>query len=51
MAPVLLGFISRPEELDLPLLGFDFVLVLFEFLLGCNVGVSYHLGGNETNVN
>lgn len=44
MAPVLLGFISRPEELDLPLLGFDFVLVLLEFLLGCDVWVGHRLG-------
>lgn len=41
---MLLGFISRPEELDLPLLRFYFVLVLFEFLLGCNVRVSHRLG-------
>lgn len=41
---MLLGFIPGPKELDLPLLGFDFVLVLLEFLLGCDVWVSHRLG-------
>ena len=48
MAPVLLGFISGPKELDLPLLGFDFVLVLLELLLGCDVWVSHRLGREKT---
>ncbi len=43
MASALLGFISWPEELDLSLLGFDFVLVFLEFLLGCDVWVSHRL--------
>lgn len=47
MAPLLLGFISRSEELDLPLLGFDFVPVLLELLLGSDVWISHSL--KETN--
>lgn len=47
MAAVLLGFISRPEELDLPLLSFDFVLVLLEFLFGCDVWISHRLRRNK----
>ena len=43
MAPVLLGFISGPQELDLPLLGFDFVFMFLELLLGCDVWVSHRL--------
>lgn len=48
VTPLLLGFISRPQELDLPLLGFNLVLVLFELLLGSNVGVSHRLEEKET---
>lgn len=47
VAPVLLGFVSRSEELNLPLLGFNFILVLFEFLLGCDVWVCHRLGREE----
>lgn len=43
MAPVLLRFISRPKELDLPLFGFDFIFVLLQFLLSSNVWVSHRL--------
>lgn len=51
MAPVLLRFITRPKELDLSLLGFDFVLVLLKLLLGCDVWVSHRLRKQKTNVN
>lgn len=44
VAALLLGFISRSEEFNLPFLGFDFVLVLLHFLLGCDVWVSNRLG-------
>lgn len=44
VAALLLGFISRSQEFNLPLLGFDFVLVLLQFLLGCDVWVSDRLG-------
>lgn len=50
VTPLLLGFISRPQELDLPLLGFNLVLVLFEFLLGSDVRVSHRLEKRETHV-
>lgn len=50
VTPLLLGFISRPQELDLPLLGFDLVLVLFELLLGSDVRVSHRLEEKETHV-
>lgn len=39
VASLLLSFISRPEELDLPLFGFDFVLVLLQLLLCSDVWV------------
>lgn len=47
MAPVLLGFISRSEELDLSLFGFNFILVLLDFLLGGDVRVGHRLGADE----
>ena len=40
---MLLRFVSRPKELDLPLFGFDFVFVLLELLLGSDVWVSHRL--------
>lgn len=43
VAALLLGFISRSQEFNLPLLGFDFLLVLLQFLLGCDVWVSDRL--------
>lgn len=43
VAALLLGFISRPQELDLPLFGFDFVLVLLQFLLSSDVWVCNRL--------
>lgn len=43
VAALLLGFISRSQEFNLPLLGFDFVFVLLQFLLGCDVWVSDRL--------
>lgn len=45
VGPAPLGFIPGPEELDLPLLGFYFVLVLLEFLLGGHFWVGHRLGG------
>lgn len=47
VAALLLGFISWSQEFNLPLLGFDFVLVLLQFLLGCDVWVSDRLGGQN----
>lgn len=44
MAPVLLGFVSRPEELNFSLFGFNFILVFLKFLLGSDVRVSHGLG-------
>lgn len=43
VAALLLGFISRSQEFNLPLLGFYFVFVLLQFLLGCDVWVSDRL--------
>lgn len=41
--PLSLGFVARPQELDLPLLGLDLVLVFLQLLPGCDVGVSHRL--------
>lgn len=47
MTAMLLGFISRPEDLDFSLLGFNFFLVLLKFLLSSDVWVGHRLRGGE----
>lgn len=43
VTPLLLGLVTGPEELDLPLLGFNLVPVLFHLLLGGHVRVGHRL--------
>lgn len=43
VAPLLLGLVPGPQELDLPLLGLDLVPVLFQLLLGGHVRVGHRL--------
>lgn len=43
MAPLLLGFVPRAKELNLPLSRFNLVLVLLEFLLCSDVRIRHRL--------